>query len=408
MSRQARTRQSRDSRTPYVVVSAKLKTSLGLGHPWVYRDALERAPVDLESGAWVRVKCANLQFFGLWDADSPIAIRIFSSRQRPNKTWVAARVRQAWNLRAPLRDPDLQTSAYRWLYGESDGLPRIVVDLYGDVESGEQWAVLKTYAASVERIKPWVVEALQAVTPLTGVIERGNEEGRGAQLLAGIMPSAPIMIQEHGLRFEVDVLRGQKTGFFLDQRQNRRTIEKWSQGKRVLNLFSYTGGFSVYAARGGAVHVTSVDSAREAMAAAERNFALNGFAPAQHEFIVADCFDVLERYHGEGRRFDLIIVDPPSFARSKEQVAAALGAYRRLNSLALKCLTQNGLLASSSCSSQVSPAAFTQMLARAAADAKRHLYILHDAGQPLDHPVPAHFPEGRYLKFVIAQVQAAP
>ena len=406
MSKKTKTRQPRNSKTPYVVVSAKLKTSLGLGHPWVYRDALERAPVDLESGTWVRVKCANLQFFGLWDAESPIAIRIFSNRQRPNKNWVAERVRQAWILRAPLRDAALQTSAYRWLYGESDGLPGIVVDLYGDADSGEQWAVVKTYAASVERIKPWVVEALQALTPLTGVIERGSEEDRGAEPLAGTLPTKPIMIQEHGLRFEVDMLRGQKTGFFLDQRENRRTIEQWSQGKRVLNLFSYTGGFSVYAERGNASSVTSVDSAREAMATAGHNFALNGFDPARHEFIVADCFDVLERYHSEGRRFDLIIVDPPSFARSKDQVTNALGAYQRLNSLALKCLSPTGLLASSSCTSQVSPAAFTQMLARAAADARRHLLILHDAGQPLDHPVPAHFPEGRYLKFVLGQAEA--
>jgi 23S rRNA (cytosine1962-C5)-methyltransferase len=219
------------------------------------------------------------------------------------------------------------------------------------------------------------------------------------------MPTAPIIISEHGLRFEVDVLQGQKTGFFLDQRENRRTIEQWSRGKSVLNLFSYTGGFSVYAARGGATHVTSVDSAREAMATAERNFALNGFDRAQHEFIVADCFDVMERYHGEGRRFDLIIVDPPSFARSKEQVTAALGAYRRLNSLALKCLSPTGHLASSSCTSQVGPATFQHMLARAAADANRRLNLLHDAGQPLDHPVPAHFPEGRYLKFVLGRAE---
>jgi 23S rRNA (cytosine1962-C5)-methyltransferase len=211
------------------------------------------------------------------------------------------------------------------------------------------------------------------------------------------------------LRFEVDMLRGQKTGFFLDQRENRRTIEQWSQGKRVLNLFSYTGGFSVYAARGGAEHVASVDSASEAIATAERNFTLNGFDPTQHEFVVADCFDLLERYHGEGRRFDLIIVDPPSFARSKEQVATALGAYQRLNSLALKCLSPNGLLASSSCTSQVSPTAFTQMLAKAAvadAKARRRLLILHDAGQPLDHPAPVYFPEGRYLKFVLGQAEA--
>jgi 23S rRNA (cytosine1962-C5)-methyltransferase len=404
LSRQAKTRQFSNAKTPYVVVSAKLKTQLGQGHPWVYRDALERVPVDLASGTWVRVKCANLQFFGLWEADSPIAIRIFSSRQRPNKKWVANRLQQAWNLRSPLRNAGRQTSAYRWLYGESDGLPGIVVDLYGDVESGALWAVLKTYAISVEqRIMPWVVDALQAIVPLTGVIQRGSDEKRGANLLAGRMPSGPITIEEYGLRFEVDVLRGQKTGFFLDQRENRHTVAQWSQGRRVLNLFSYTGGFSIYAARGGATQVTSVDSASAAMAVAERNFALNGFDAARHDSIVVDCFELLERYHGEGRRFDLIVVDPPSFAHAKEQVTTALGAYQRLNALALKCLAPTGILASSSCSSQVSPAVFRQMLARAATAAKRHLLIFHDTGQALDHPVPAHFPEGRYLKFVMGQ-----
>ncbi|HEY53838.1 MAG TPA: hypothetical protein G4N94_10310 [Caldilineae bacterium] len=148
------------SKLPFVLVASRLKSVLQQGHPWVYGDAIERAPAGLESGTWVRVQCANLQFFGLWDADSPIAVRIFSSRQRPNRAWVIERVRQAWDLRAPLRDPVRQTSAYRWLYGESDGLPGIVVDLYGDVESDERWAVLKTYAASLERIVPWVVEAL--------------------------------------------------------------------------------------------------------------------------------------------------------------------------------------------------------------------------------------------------------
>ncbi len=388
---------------PYVVVSSKLKNSLDRGHPWIYRDAVERAAGNLTSGTWVRVQCANLQFFGLWDNESPIAVRIFSSKHKPNKVWVKDKVRQAWDLRASLRTPAAQISAYRWLYGEADGLPGITVDLYGDVVCDKRWAVLRTYAESLARITPWILASLHEVTALEGILGRDNEDGRATKLLDGRLPDSQLVIKEHGLKFEVDLIHGQKTGFFLDQRQNRRTIERWSKGMRVLNLFSYTGGFSLYAARGGATRVISVDSARAAMATAERNFPINGFDPARHEFIVADVFALLENYHAEGRRFDMIVVDPPSFARSKAQLSSALHAYRKLNTLALCCLAPDGLLASSSCTSQVSPDAFRAMLSEAASLAKRRLLILHDAGQPLDHPVPAHFPEGRYLKFILAR-----
>lgn len=383
---------------PFVRVDARLKNTLAQGHPWVYADAVARAPEEASTGDWVHVQCGNLQLYGLWDAEGAIAVRLFPSRQRPTRAWVGERVRKAWTLREPLRDPAQDVSAYRWLYGESDGLPGVVVDLYGDVETGEQWAVLRTYSDSVERLKAWVVDALVEIAPLSGVIERGGSE---PALLHGRRPPDEIVMAEHGARYEVDLLRGQKTGFFLDQRENRRTVGAWSRGRRVLNLFAYTGGFSVMAALGGAAHVTSVDSAAPAMAAAERNFRRNGIEPSAHEFIVADCFDLLEKVHAEGRRFDLIVVDPPSFARSKAQLDGALHAYRRLNTLAMRCLAEDGLLASSSCTSQVSPKAFREMLADAAVDAKRRLLILHEAGQPLDHPVPVYFPEARYLKFLL-------
>lgn len=413
---------------PFVQAAARIKPALALGHPWIYREAVERVPKDLATGTWVHVQCGNLQTYGLWDAEGAIAVRLFASRRPPNRAWVQACVETAWQRRSPLRKPTATqttiqtpiqtTTAYRWLYGESDGLPGVVVDLYGHVpdehgteqstdQSPAYWAVLRTYSASVESLVPWVVEALRAVAAdaqihLAGIIERRDGD---PVLHAGELPPTPLLLLEHGLRFEADLLQGQKTGFFLDQRENRRTIGQWSAERRVLNLFAYTGGFSVFAARGGAREVTSVDSAAPAMEAAARNFAHNGLLPQKYEFITADCFELLAKYHGEGRRFDLIIVDPPSFARSRAQLEGALHAYTRLNALAMQCLEPGGILASSSCTSQVSPDAFRAMLAQAAANAKRQALILHEAGQPLDHPVPAAFPEARYLKFVLAQIE---
>lgn len=409
----ATTMAKQSRKLPYVQVAAGLKSTLGEGHPWVYRDAVERTARELATGEWARVQCGNLHFYGLWDADSPIALRLFSSRQRPNRAWVADVIRQAWARRAPLRQSateiNSKTSAYRWLYGESDGIPGIVVDLYGDITTGEQWAVLRTYSDAVQTIRPWVMETLPQVTPLAGIIDRSGPEPVIHAIDAPRGDHVPqhLLMVEHGLRFEVDLLRGQKTGFFLDQRENRQAVGQWSHGRRVLNLFAYTGGFSLYAARGGAAAVTSVDIAPAAMTTAARNFEHNGIDPAEHEFIVGDCFEILAKYYGEGRRFDLIVVDPPSFAHAKSQQAAALHAYQRLNTLAMQCLDPGGILASSSCTSQVSPEAFRAMLAAAAADAKRQALILHEAGQPLDHPVPAHFPEGRYLKFVLAAIEPA-
>ena len=400
MSKRKSSRPKR--KTTHIFVSPRLKDAIRLGHPWVYRDAVERAPAGLPAGAWVRVQSANQQAVGVWDDRGPIAVRLFSHAALPDRAWVKDRVGEAWERRAALRSPEGVTTAYRWIYGESDGLPGIVVDLYGDEDGERRWAVIKTYSASLSRIRDWVVDALPSFTPLTGVVDRSGE---GWTMLAGAPPPDEIIIRENGLRFAVDMLRGQKTGFFLDQRDNRAAAARWSAGKRVLNLFSYTGGFSVYAAKAGATRVASVDSAPAALATAKHNFRLNDLDPARHDFIVADVFDLLAKFHSEGRRFDLIIVDPPSFARSKSQLPQALQAYRRLNALAMRCLTPGGALAASSCTAQVSPDAFRAVLADAAADAKRRFIIQHDAGQPLDHPVAAHFPEARYLKFMLGRVE---
>lgn len=372
-----------------------LKRALSGGHPWVYRDHVPRG-FSAPSGSWVRIQAGNFIGYALWDEHSPIALRVFSAQRPPDAGWTLERVRQAWELRELVRSPD--TSAFRWLNGEGDGLPGITVDLYGG------FAVLVSYADAVEPLVPWVVDALEATTKLAGVLRR--RKGSGLELLSGRKPPRELVVSEHGLRFAVDLYSGQKTGLFLDHRDNRRTVGQLCAGRRVLNLFSYSGGFSVYAAAAGAAAVTSVDSAPAAMADAARNFELNGLDPGVHEPVVADAFEFLERAVSQARRFDVVVCDPPSFARDKGQLEPALKAYARLNTLGLRVTELGGIYAAASCTAQVSPQAFRETLADSARRAKRRLQILHDAGQAPDHPVMAGHLEGRYLKFVVGRALA--
>lgn len=362
------------------------------------------------------MRSGNFNAYGLWDDSGPIAVRLFSQKQVPDAGWVFARLKEAWEVRAPIR-ANQQTNAYRWVFGEADGLPGLTIDLYG------QYAIMQTYSNSLETIKPLVLEALPEIAPLKGILEKrriGAQSGEGVtersgddpeeqarvQLIWGRRPPRELIIEEHGLKFRANLFEGQKTGLFLDHRENRRYLEDWCTGKTVLNCFSYTGAFSLYAARGGASEVISCDIAADASAEAQRNFSLNGFDPDQHQFLAEDCFELLARYGKEGRKFDIIVLDPPSFAHSKKNVHSALRGYLRLNQLALRCLDPGGLLVSASCTSYVSPENFRQMLGEAAAQAGKRLLLLHDAGQPIDHPVPPHFLEGRYLKFTVSRVQS--
>ena len=385
---------------PELTADPALKNRLSQGHPWVYADQL-RGDTRLASGTWVQVRSGNWGGIGLWDARSAIGVRLFSERGIPDAHWVGQRVENAWLLREPLREAG--HTAYRWLYGESDGLPGVTVDLYGD------YAVLQTYAESVDVLVPWVVSALRSTTRLRGIIHRvdaeGQERSERLQALWGELPPETLTVYENGLGFLANLYAGQKTGLFLDQRDNRQTIRHWARGQSVLNCFAYTGAFSVYAAAGGATHVVTNDVAVGALDDARRNVELNGLKLGAHEFVADDSFNLLSRYADQGRTFDVVILDPPSFARSKQNQYAAIRAYTRLNALALRCVRVGGLLASSSCTSQVSPEQFRGMLTAAADTANRRLLTLHESGQPLDHPVPAHFPEGRYLKFVLSIVR---
>lgn len=389
------------AKLPQIQLSTQLKETLVQGHPWVYRNHVS-PQMQFESGTWVRVNCGNWVGYGLWEADGAIAVRIFSDQQLPHAKWVKEQVELAWELRSPLRARGC--TAYRWLFGEGDGVPGITVDLYGSV------AVVQTYMRGATALLQWLVDALVATAPLTSIYLRGQAQDSPdskISLICGDPVSAELIVKEYDLAFNVNLHAGQKTGLFLDHRDNRRWLQDWSCDRDVLNCFAYTGAFSLYALRGGASHVTSVDIGKGLANAAAANIALNSLPPERHTFVTQDCFDVLNRYVQDGRRFDLIILDPPSFAKTKQSRHAAQRAYTKLNALAMQCVTPNGFLATASCTSQVSPEGFKEAIAAAGALAKRRFQIIHEAGHAIDHPVPAHFPEGRYLKFVMGRITAA-
>jgi 23S rRNA (cytosine1962-C5)-methyltransferase len=385
---------------PRARLKKELSRSLRAGHPWIYADALDM-PRGTPTGSVVDVHGKDGRFVarGLYDARSPIAVRVatLDAQETVDQALVRARIEAALRARRGAFDART-TSAFRWLNGEGDRLPGVVVDVYGPV------AVLRLDGDAVKVWRPWVVDAIVERGRALGiehVYERSRDQ-KGDALYGG-KPPVPIEIKEHGVRFAVDVVHGQKTGFFLDQRENRRLIRGYSDGLEVVNLFGYTGGFSVQAALGGALRVTTVDSAAAALETARDNFRLNRLDPERHAFAAEDAFAWLERARREGRRYGLVIVDPPSFAPSEKALAKALIAYRDLNLLALSVVAPEGLFATSSCSSHVTHEAFLDMLRDAADRARRALRILEVRGQPADHPTLPAFPEGRYLKFVLTR-----
>jgi 23S rRNA (cytosine1962-C5)-methyltransferase len=394
-------RERREPRAPRdpsaLVLPESLEARLEAGHPWVYRDHVAGRGAA-RSGDFVRVECGRFSGYGLWDEDSPIALRIFSREQRPDAAWVRARLDEAWELRQRFLPPE--TNAFRLLFGEGDLLPGVVVDVYAG------FAIIVSYSSALARVVAWLAEALAGRSEIRGVCERvtrRKERASELRLLSGEPPPEVVLIDEYGLRYEVDFEAGQKTGLFLDHRENRRYLRGLAAGKRVLNLFSYTGAFSVSCAAGGASHVTSVDIAAPAIEAARRNVAHNQLPASVHEGVAADVFEFLESAKAKGQRWDIVIADPPSFASSRAELFGALRAYKKLHAAALSVLVPGGLYAGASCTSQVSPEAFRQTLAEGAARAKKRLTVVQEVAHAPDHPYAAGHLEGRYLKFVLCR-----
>ena len=388
-----------------MTLQKELSRHIHAGHPWIWRDALAHA--SLATGAVVDVHDRGGRFVarGLWDARSPLAVRVFTldEDEALDGAMIRRRVADALAARRGVIEfsGPAETNAFRMVNGEGDFLPGVVVDLYHDT------AVVRFDGDAARALEGDVVSAVVAAGRPLG-LARVYERSRGAKgkALFGGEPPAVVEIRERGVRFAVDVIHGQKTGTFLDQRDNRAAIRPWAAGVAVANLFSYTGGFSVHAALAGARTVVSVDSAAPALASARDNFALNGIDPDAHRFECADVFEWLARGKAERRRFELMIVDPPSFAPSEKSVDKALAAYRDLFAESLALVAPGGVLAAASCSSHVDMEAFLGAIRDASARARRPLRILETRGQPGDHPTVPAFKEGRYLKFVLCRTRS--
>jgi 23S rRNA (cytosine1962-C5)-methyltransferase len=384
------------ARVTRVTLVKDVRRQLERGHPWIYASALKLPPRAPEAGALVDVadRDGRVLARGWFDPGSPIAVRVLA--RAGEDADVEARVASACALRASLRLP---TDALRLLHGEADGLPGLVLDRYRDTgvvrfDGAGAAAFYRPRAAAI------AAACARAGFPLARLWARDPDRDERGEALAGDTPGE-VVIAERDARFEVDPVRGQKTGFFLDQRDNRRALGALAAGLDVLNLFSYTGGFSIAAALGGARRVTSVDAARPAVEAGRRNFARSGLDPDAHEHVAADAFAFLAESARAGRRWDLVISDPPSFAPSEKARPRALAAYRELHRAAAAVVAPGGLLAAASCSSHVGEAAFVETVAAGLADAGREGRVLDVRGADGDHPVDPAFPEGRYLKLVL-------
>jgi 23S rRNA (cytosine1962-C5)-methyltransferase len=386
--------------TARLVLKPGREKSLRHRHPWIFSGAVERVDGDPASGETVGVFAHDGAQLA-WAAYSPASqIRArawtFDAAETVDEGFLRARLAASIARRADMLDA--RHDACRLVHSESDGLPGLIVDRYGDI------AVVQILAAGAERWREFWPDALVKEAGVRSVYERSDAEVRALEGLAprsGQLLGSPLevtRIVEAGIAYEVDVARGQKTGFYLDHRANRAIAGSLAREAEVLNAFCYTGAFSLAALAGGAKRVLSIDTSEEALDTARRNVALNGFDAERAEWLAVDVFAHLRRLRDEGRRFDLIVLDPPKFAPTEKHVPRAARAYKDINLWAMKMLAPGGNLLTFSCSGAVAPDLFQKIVAGAAADARVDLEIRARLGASYDHPVSIHFPEGEYLK----------
>ena len=380
------------------------------GHPWIFSGAVERRPKDADTGDIVDVFDSHERFVcrGFYNKRSLIRVRSLTQNASSaiDQAFFEQRIAEAAEFR---RGTGLSTvtNAMRLVHGESDGLPGLIVDDYAG------YLVVQFHTAGMDKHRQTVLAALDTALCPMSIFERSDVGTRRAEglkdrptgLLAGAKPPEFIEIEEHGVRLHADLYRGQKTGFFLDQRDNRFLLQRLASGKRVLNLFSYSSGFSAHALKGGASHTIDVDVSSQVMHSARRNLEINRLYESRTDLLVADVFPFVDELADRGPRYDIVVVDPPSLLRKHSQLKQAMGVYTKLNRNAFRLVVDGGLLVTASCSARVSQEDFFQIVRRASAGARVSTRMLAYNQHSADHPVDPAFPDGRYLKCIFARIK---
>ncbi len=377
------------------------------GHPWLFADSIKSVSHEGSAGdtAVIFDRKRRLMAVGLYDPDSPVRVRILhaGSAAKINEAWFEKKLKQAQSLREPLLAQ--KTTGYRLVHGENDGFGGMVIDRYAET------AVFKLYSMAWVPHLATLISLLPEIIPIQSIVlrlsrniqtpakELGLQDG---MVIWGTAVMQTVQFLENNLTFEADVIRGQKTGFFLDQRENREYVESLSQGRTVLNTFAYSGGFSLYALRGGATHVTSLDLSHPALEDAIHNVSLNPLPSEKHAILVGDAFEELAKLREQKKRFDMVIIDPPSFAKQKSEVTRALSAYRKLVKMGVQLVNRHGIFVMASCSSRIQAEPFFEMVHDAAWSVQRPLTEIKRTQHAIDHPIT--FKEAAYLKCLFAQV----
>ena len=394
-----------------IILKAGREESVRRFHPWIFSGAIKKVEGSPDEGDAVEVFSADGGFLaiGHYQPAGSITVRVLSfDRQSIDKTFWKDKLQKAYTLRQDIGlTGNSKTTAYRLVHGEGDSLPGLIIDIYG------QTAVIQAHTSGMCLQRNLLAELLVEIYDgqLTAVYDKSEAtvhhspllwRGAGSEAyLYGQMPDDKTFL-ENGHLFTADWEGGQKTGFFIDQRDNRRLVEQYAKDRTVLNMFGYTGAFSVYALKGGAKEVHTVDTSQKAIDMANQNVALNFSGNVNHKGIVSDCFDFL---NGMQPVYDLMIIDPPAFAKNRHALKNALQAYKRLNAKALSSIRPGGIYFTFSCSQVVTREQFRSVIFSAAAIAKRQVHIIHQLSQPADHPINIYHPEGEYLKGLALYVE---
>ena len=397
------------SEFPVVVLNAGKEKSASRNHPWIFSGAIHHVNGEPKSGDTVEVRSAHGEFLGYaaYSSMSQIRCRLWTFKDRtPIDREFFSKIidRGIENRQSRGFDVHNAKSAFRLINAENDGIPGCIVDKYADILS------IEILSVGAERFRKTIYELLVEKVHPRGILERCDSDVREKEGLPlrkeavyGDVPKTPVEMIENGILFNVDVWNGHKTGYYLDQRDARFNVGKYAKGKHVLNCFSYTGGFGLFALQNGAKLVTEVDVSKDALTIADSLIQKNGFDKANVELVEADVFAYLRKCRDSRNTFDLIVLDPPKFIESKSHLEKGARGYKDINLLALKLLAPHGMLATFSCSGLMEMNLFQKIVADAAIDAHRDVQIIERFGQPADHPVKTSFPEGQYLKGLLLQ-----